>query len=92
MNCFCFAFAVPSSLKNSAKGDLDARLAAMVSTGSIEQKRTPKIIILAILTSTGSLAKCRPRGVSLSLSLSAATAPTWCNTSTAALTESIDGG
>ena len=39
-------------------------------------KGTTKIIIFPILTSTGSLARCKPRGVSLSPSLSAVTAPT----------------
>lgn len=71
------------------KGDLKAKLAAMVSAGSKQRKIDPKSISLPILTSTGREAKWYPRGVNFSSGVSA---PKSRNRTFEARRESVCGG
>ncbi|KAI1240443.1 hypothetical protein IHE44_0008866, partial [Lamprotornis superbus] len=58
-------------LRILTKGDLKAKLAAMVSAGSRQRKMVPNSMSLPILTSTGSEAKWYPKGVSFSSGVNA---------------------
>ena len=54
-------------------GDLEERMAAMLTVASKHRKKAPWMIILPRKTSSGNLANCVPRDVRLSLLVSALT-------------------
>ena len=75
--------------RGMTKGSRYDRPAAMVSTGSRQPKMAPIRIILPILGSTGSAARCSPSAVSSSASVSA---PIISSSSTALWMDNRSGG